>query len=94
MRLVPELNLEFLLNVIADRVAAKVEARQITPGPGAGKRLLTVEESAVYLGRTKTSVQHLVAGGRLPTVRADRRVLLDIRDLDSWIEQNKQAGAI
>ena len=53
-------------------------------------RLLTVEEAATYLGRTKGSVQHLVADGGLPVVRSDRRVFLDIQDLDRWIERNKQ----
>ena len=53
------------------------------------KRLLTVEEAAAYLGRTKEAVQHLIAAAKLPVVKSDRRVFLDIRDLDIWIEQNK-----
>jgi excisionase family DNA binding protein len=50
---------------------------------------LNVEEAAVYLGRTKEAVQHLIAAGKLPVVKPDRRVFLDIRDLDQWIEQCK-----
>jgi hypothetical protein len=34
----------------------------------------------------------MVSAGRLPIVRADRRVFLDVRNLDAWIEQNKEAG--
>jgi excisionase family DNA binding protein len=55
-------------------------------------RLLSVEHAAAYLGRTKEATQQLIAAGKLPTVRSDRRVFIDIRDLDRWIEQHKEAG--
>jgi hypothetical protein len=31
----------------------------------------------------------LVASGKIPTVRSDRRVFLDRLDLDKWIDDNK-----
>jgi hypothetical protein len=34
-------------------------------------------------------MQHMIACGKLPTVRSDRRVFLDRKDLDQWIEQSK-----
>jgi len=85
-------NLETILNAFSDLLAVKVAERLAGSGREGGKirkRLLTVEEGAVYLGRTKEAVQHLVAAGKLPTVKSDRRVFLDIRDLDQWIEQSK-----
>jgi excisionase family DNA binding protein len=85
-------NLETILNAFSDLVAVKVAERLAGTGREGGKirkRLLTVEEGAVYLGRTKEAVQHLVAAGKLPTVKSDRRVFLDIKDLDQWIEQSK-----
>jgi len=36
-------------------------------------------------------MNHLIAAGKIPVVRADRRVMLDVRDLDHWIEHNKVA---
>jgi excisionase family DNA binding protein len=51
--------------------------------------LLTVKQAAVYLGRSEQSVQHLVFQKDLPVVRMGRRVHLDRRDLDAWIEKNK-----
>jgi excisionase family DNA binding protein len=48
-----------------------------------------VEDAALYLGRTKKGVQHLIAAGKLPTVKSDRRVFLDRKDLDEWIERGK-----
>jgi excisionase family DNA binding protein len=53
------------------------------------KRLYSVPEAAVYLGRTVWGVREMVWGGKLPCIRDGRRVLLDIRDMNKWIEQNK-----
>src|SRR5690348_15719611 len=51
--------------------------------------LLTVKEAATYLGRTEQSVQHLVFERQIPVVRVGRRVHLDRKDLDAFIEKNK-----
>ena len=51
--------------------------------------LLTVKDAAIYLGRTEQAIQHLIFSHELPVVRAGRRVHLDRRDLDAWIEKNK-----
>jgi excisionase family DNA binding protein len=82
-----------LMDALAKRVADEVCARlsQGSTGAAVRPRLMTVEQSAAYLGRSKEAVEHMLAGGKLPTVRADRRVFLDVRDLDRWIEQNKTA---
>jgi excisionase family DNA binding protein len=89
-------DLESLLDALAERVAAKL--RPCTPGATPTRaqepRLLTVDQAAAYLGRTKMSLQHMISAGRLPIVRADRRVFLDVRDLDAWIEQNKAPGFV
>jgi excisionase family DNA binding protein len=82
------------IDAIAEQIVAKLGER---PGPGSPggtvqPRLLTVEQAAVYVGRTKEAVQHLVASRRIPIVRSDRRVFLDVRDLDQWIDANKETG--
>jgi excisionase family DNA binding protein len=92
-----KLDLEAVLDALADRVAEKLRLSMATPAApsqSAAPRLLTVEQAAAYLSRTKASIQHMISAGRLPTVRADRRVFLDIRDLDAWIEQNKESGIV
>ena len=53
------------------------------------RRLYTVEESAVYMGRTLEAMQHMIFAGKIPTVRMDRRVFIDVRDLDRLIENSK-----
>jgi excisionase family DNA binding protein len=92
----PKLDLEYLLDALAERVAERLKP-SIPGGTGSQSptpRLLTVDQAAAYLSRTKASVQHMISAGRLPTVRADRRVFLDVRDLDTWIEQNKEPGSV
>jgi hypothetical protein len=34
----------------------------------------------------------MISSGKIPTVRPDRRVFIDVEDLDSWIREHKQAG--
>ena len=85
-------NLDGLLTDLAKRVAAEVRADLEQHGSGTAihPRLLTVEQAASYLGRSKNAVEHMVACGKIPRVKSDRRVFLDVRDLDEWIQDNKE----
>lgn len=60
------------------------EIRRQTP-----KRLFSVAEASVYLGRTVCALRELVWAGKIPYVRSDRRIFLDVKDLDAFIEQHK-----
>jgi len=82
-----ELTLKQLADALGDRILERLSASQRPE-----QRLLTVEQAAQYLGRTKEAVQHLIAAGKLPRVRFDRRVYLDIVDLDRLIEKSKDEG--
>src|SRR2546425_130598 len=62
-------NLDVLIDALAERVAAKVVERTQPGGAPVKPRLLTVDQAAVYIGRTKEAVQHMISGGKLPTVR-------------------------
>jgi excisionase family DNA binding protein len=53
------------------------------------KRLYSVKEAAVYLGRTEWAVREMIYAGKLPYVKDGKRILLDIKDMEAWIEQNK-----
>ena len=83
--------LDATINSIADQLAERLLARlsaypeqpRITPV------LLAVRDAAIYLGRSEQSIQHLIFEKELPVVRVGRRVHLDRRDLDIWIEKNK-----
>jgi len=85
----PTIDVDGLLDSLAERVAAKLEDRWANGHAVVNQRLYTVDQAAIYLGRTKESVHHLISGGRLPTVRIDRRVFLDKKELDQLIEESK-----
>jgi excisionase family DNA binding protein len=78
-----------MLDALAERVVSKLEQR-IPLATRGSKRLLDTTEAAAYIGRSKTALHHLIRDNKLPVVRMDRRVFFDTRDLDAWIEQNRQ----
>lgn len=53
------------------------------------KRLMSVEESATYLGLGKREIFVMIAAAELPAVKRGRRTMIDIQDLDNWIVRNK-----
>jgi excisionase family DNA binding protein len=55
------------------------------------RRLLTLKEAAVYLGRSSWGMRDLAWAGRIPVVRYEggRKLFFDIRDLDAFIDKNK-----
>lgn len=52
-------------------------------------RLLSVNDTAEYLGITRSSVYRMINAGDLPVVHVGSRTLLDRHDLDAFIERNK-----
>ena len=63
--------------------------RIVSPVGSPEKRLYSIDEAAIYLGRSVWSVRELIWGGQLPYVKVGRRIHLDITDLDEWIAKNK-----
>ncbi len=53
------------------------------------KRLYSVEEAAVYLGRTVWAVRHMLWDGKLPYLKDGKRIFLDQKDMRRFIEANK-----
>ena len=53
------------------------------------KRLYSVKEAAIYLGRTVWAVREMLWAGKIPHIKDGRRILLDINDMDRWIERSK-----
>ncbi|HBB15744.1 MAG: hypothetical protein A3J94_14085 [Syntrophus sp. RIFOXYC2_FULL_54_9] len=59
------------------------------PSQKLNKRLYSIPEAGQYLGRTVWSVREMVYAGKIPYIRDGRRMLLDIHDMDAWIEENR-----
>jgi len=53
------------------------------------KRLYTLPEAATYLGRTTWALRGLVWSGKIPVVRSGKRIFIDVRDMDTFVEKNK-----
>lgn len=85
-----DFRIDELIDLLAERLAKRFETRLNDPSPTVRPRLLPVGQAASYLGRTEDSIRHLIASGRLPVVRTDKRVFLDRQDLDDWIQDHKQ----
>ncbi len=66
------------------------EVKQIGIHAAPVKRLYTLHEAGIYLGRSVWSVRRLVWAGELPAVRARGRVHVDVQDMDEFIERNKE----
>jgi excisionase family DNA binding protein len=69
--------------------ALQSELQTRTPPGRIEPRLLTAEQAGKYIGRSEQAVRHLIFQRDLPTVRTGRRVHIDRKDLDKWIENNK-----
>ena len=84
--------MEGLIRHVAQEVAALLRPELERLGvcsSSVSQRLLSVPEAAVYLGRSVHSIRHMTSDGTLPVVRHDKRVFLDRRDLDEWIDRAK-----
>jgi excisionase family DNA binding protein len=55
-------------------------------------RLMTVRSAAKWLALGESTVYAMIAGGELPHIRVGRAKRIDIRDLEAWIENRKQAA--
>ena len=78
-----------LIEAIVDGVVKRLAGVQ---SPSSSPRLLTVEAAAQYLSRTMNGVRHLIHEDKVPVVKLDARVFLDVRDLDRVIEESKETA--
>jgi excisionase family DNA binding protein len=65
------------------------EQRIIGPVVGLPKRLYSIKEAAFYLGRSVCALREMLWAGKLPYIKDGRRILLDIQDINAWVEKNK-----
>jgi excisionase family DNA binding protein len=57
------------------------------------RRLLRLKEAARYIALSPWKLRKLVQDGQLPIVKYGENApwLLDLRDLDGWVERHKQS---
>jgi excisionase family DNA binding protein len=54
------------------------------------KRLYSLREASSYLGVSYWSVRDLIHAGSLHYVKIGRRVLIDLKDLERFVESQKE----
>jgi excisionase family DNA binding protein len=69
--------------------AAIKKAMNITDIPP--RRLMTIRETSTYLAISEREVYNMLANNELLGVRHGRRVMIDVRDLETWIAAHKAA---
>ena len=82
-------------DALAEIIERAVEAgvrRALNVNDATNRRLLSIEEAAIYLSLCKREVYNMIASGDLFFVSQGRRKMIDIRDLDIWIDTNKRRG--
>lgn len=65
-----------------------MKAQRIT-NPKIQKRLYSINEALFYLGRSEWALREMLWAGKLPYIKDGKRILQDIKDMDSWIESNR-----
>ena len=60
--------------------------------PALPRRLCSLADAARYLAVSDWTVRQMVWWGDLPHIRRGKRILLDLRDLDGWIDREKVRG--
>ncbi len=70
--------------------AASRPSRRWAPPAGAPRRLLTLAETAAYLGLSPWTVRELQWKGKLPRVALSRKLLFDRADVDHLIDAEKE----
>ncbi|OHB72092.1 MAG: hypothetical protein A2W23_08635 [Planctomycetes bacterium RBG_16_43_13] len=54
------------------------------------KRLLDIKDAGVYLSISHWTIRELLNRGEIPYCRIGRKILLDLRDLDRFVEGLKE----
>ena len=81
---------------ISDAIGAVIERavdagvrRALSVNEATNRRLFTIEESATYLALSRREVYNMLSTREFPVVNRGRKKMIDIQDLNAWIERNK-----
>ena len=79
-----------LIEALAERVAERL-SRDATARSGNSRptRLLTLKEAAAYLSLSLSTIKNMLVSSELRVVSRGGRRMIDVQDLDLWIERHK-----
>lgn len=81
---------ENALDPMADFIAVRLVEQVVALTMA--RRVLTLEQAVEYTGVGMDGLKAAIAAGDLSRVDVDRRIRLDIIDIDHWIQKNKKRG--
>lgn len=76
--------LDALLDILADKIAARIQ-----PERSSRKLLVTLKEAGELIGRSPGAVNQLIKRGELRGVVCGRRIHLQTKEIEEWIERCK-----
>jgi len=65
-----------------------MKAQRIS-NPQIQKRLYSINDASVYLGRSVWAVREMLWAGKMSYVKDGKRILVDINDMNDWIDRSK-----
>lgn len=75
-------------NIITNQQVKRAQ-RIMNPPCALSKRLYNIKEGALYLGRSVWALREMLWAGKMPYVKDGKRILLDIQDMNDWIDRSK-----
>lgn len=55
-------------------------------------RAITIKEAAIYLSTSVPAIRQLIYSRQIPFVRVGKRFVIDVKDLDAWLERTKRVA--
>ena len=52
------------------------------------KRLITVKELSIYLGKSEGSIYQMIFRKEIPHIKLGRSVRFDLQEINEWIEKH------
>jgi excisionase family DNA binding protein len=81
--------LTLLAELVSEMTSLRARLEELEQHRDAGKRWLTIDETAAYLGITAKAIRRRVDRGRLPIVRDGRRLYVDRTALDDAFAEKR-----
>ena len=72
--------------------APPLQKRKGTAKSALPRRLCSLADAARHLAVSDWTVRQMVWRGDLPHIKTGKRILLNLRDLDGWIEREEVRG--
>jgi excisionase family DNA binding protein len=85
-----ETNISDAIGAVIERAVDAGVRKALNVSEATNRRLLSIEESATYLALSRREVYNMLSTREFPVVNRGRKKMIDLHDLNAWIERNKR----